>query len=97
MPENRPNEERYTGPEFLHRNVQPVDDSVEAEAADRVARRRNVIEKLTAPPETFLEHAERIGLNVNYSDVVRGDGVVMSRHYSIVFSERELLEAENGK
>lgn len=105
MPENRPNEDRYAGgtfiadaePEFLHRKVKPVDDSVEAEAADRVARRRNVIEKLTAPPETFLEHAERIGLNVNVHEIKRGDGVVLRRHYSINFSDAELQEAESGK
>lgn len=94
MPENRPNEDRYTGPEFLHRSVQPVDDSVEAEAADRVARRRNVIEKLTAPPESFLEHAERIGLNVIINEVKNGFGETIRRHYSINFSEAELKKAE---
>lgn len=110
MPENRPNEDRYTSkyqdygdskgrglpvegqPEFLEkpRKFTP------ANSHGPNGPYKNVIEKLTAPPETFLEHAERIGLNINMHEIKRGDGVVLRRHYSINFSDAELQEAENG-
>lgn len=88
MPDNRPNEDRYTNqPEFL--SPRGHDPSY----MDK-PRKQNVIEKLTAPPETFLEHAERIGLNVNVNDIMSGDGTLLRRHFNINFSEDELKRAE---
>ena len=102
MPENRPNEDRYTQPEFLApRGHDPsyMDKPKFTPANSHGPNgpyKQNVIEKLTAPPETFLEHAERIGLHVNVNDIMSGDGTLLRRHYSINFSEQELKEAENG-
>lgn len=114
MPENRPNEDRYSrfpevGPEFLADAKRGALQKYNREKnKDHLGRpftpanshgpngpyKQNVIEKLTAPPETFLEHAERIGLNVNVNDIMSGDGKLLRRHYSIVFSEDELKKAE---
>lgn len=99
MPSNRPNEDRYTGPEFLapkghdpsymDKPFTPANSH-----GPNGPYKQNVIEKLTAPPETFLEHAERIGLHVNVNDIMSGDGNLLRRHYSINFSEDELKRAE---
>lgn len=97
MPTNRPNEDRYASqPEFLENAKREALQKHNREKnKDHLGGKKTVIEKLTAPPETFLEHAERIGLNVNVNDIMTGDGRLLRRHYSINFSEQELKEAED--